>query len=41
MSHPTPDIDAALRETVSAEGVHVVHVWAPWCDNARADWSHN
>ena len=26
--------EAALRETVSAEGVHVVHVWAPWCDNS-------
>ena len=29
-----PAIDAALRETVSADGVHVVHVWAPWCDNS-------
>ena len=27
-------IDAALRFTVEAEGVHVVHVWAPWCDNS-------
>ncbi|PAP78376.1 TlpA family protein disulfide reductase [Rubrivirga marina] len=26
--------DAALREIVSADGVHVVHVWAPWCDNS-------
>ena len=37
--------DAALRETVAADGVHVVHVWAPWCDNSLnehapvwADW---
>ena len=37
--------DAALREIVSADGVHVVHVWAPWCDNSLnehapvwADW---
>ena len=28
------DAEAALRETVRAEGVHVVHVWAPWCDNS-------
>ncbi len=27
-------VDATLRETVSAAGVHVVHVWAPWCDNS-------
>ncbi|WP_412060608.1 TlpA family protein disulfide reductase [Rubrivirga sp. IMCC45206] len=29
------DADTTLRSTVSADGVHVVHVWAPWCDNAR------
>ncbi len=28
------DLDAALREAVQQEGVHVVHVWAPWCDNS-------
>lgn len=27
-------VDASLRETVSADGVHVVRVWAPWCDNS-------
>ncbi len=26
--------DAALRPIVEREGVHVVHVWAPWCDNS-------
>lgn len=26
--------DAALREIVTQDGVHVVHVWAPWCDNS-------
>ena len=26
--------DATLREIVSADGVHVVRVWAPWCDNS-------
>ena len=26
--------EARLRETTRAEGVHVVHVWAPWCDNS-------
>ncbi len=29
------DAESTLRDTVSADGVHVVHVWAPWCDNAR------
>ena len=28
------DADAALRGTVESPGVHVVHVWAPWCDNS-------
>ena len=26
--------DAALRPIVARDGVHVVHVWAPWCDNS-------
>lgn len=36
------DVDAHLRSVPSAtlrarlevEGVHIVHVWAPWCDNS-------
>ncbi len=28
------DPDAAVRATIQAEGVHVVHLWAPWCDNS-------
>ena len=31
------DVEGALRETVAREGVHVVHVWAPWCPNAVAE----
>ncbi len=27
-------VEATLRETITREGVHVVHVWAPWCDNS-------
>ena len=27
-------VEARLREQVGREGVHVVHVWAPWCDNS-------
>ena len=27
-------VEARLRERVGREGVHVVHVWAPWCDNS-------
>ena len=34
MSPSLSAVDAALRETVAADGVHVVHVWAPWCDNS-------
>lgn len=26
--------DAQLRETLTAPGVHVVHFWAPWCDDS-------
>ena len=33
MTEHTPT-DTALREIVSADGVHVVHVWAPWWDNS-------
>ena len=25
---------ATLRTCLEGEGVHVVHVWAPWCDNS-------
>lgn len=28
------DADRQIREAVSADGVHLVHVWAPWCDNS-------
>ena len=34
MTDAPAHVDAALRETTEAEGVHVVHVWAPWCDNS-------
>ena len=27
-------VEDALRERVGREGVHVVHFWAPWCDNS-------
>ncbi len=29
--------EAAVRATVETEGVHVVHLWAPWCGNSRAE----
>ena len=38
---PAPDVtslesvEARLREILAAEGVHVVHLWAPWCSNSR------
>ena len=31
------ETEAAVRATVAAEGVHVVHLWAPWCGNSRAE----
>ena len=31
------DAEAAVRATVAREGVHVVHLWAPWCGNSRAE----
>ena len=29
------DAEARVRRTVEADGVHVVHFWAPWCPNSR------
>ena len=29
--------EAAVRDIVAADGVHVVHFWAPWCDNSTAE----
>ncbi|MDX1418487.1 MAG: thioredoxin [Rubricoccaceae bacterium] len=29
--------EQAVRETVLQDGVHVVHFWAPWCDNSVAE----
>ena len=26
--------EAAVRDIVQQDGVHVVHFWAPWCDNS-------
>jgi len=29
--------ERAVRARVLQDGVHVVHFWAPWCDNSRAE----
>ena len=34
MTSAPADADRQLREAVARPGVHVVHVWAPWCDNS-------
>ena len=31
------DAEAAVRATVARPGVHVVHLWAPWCGNSTAE----
>ena len=31
------DAEATVRATVARDGVHVVHFWAPWCDNSTAE----
>ena len=33
---PLTEAERTVFETVTAEGVHVVHLWAPWCGNSRA-----
>lgn len=30
------DTEAAVAALVAQPGVHVVHLWAPWCGNSRA-----
>ena len=31
------DAEELVRATVARDGVHVVHFWAPWCDNSTAE----
>ena len=33
---PLTEAERAVFETVTGEGVHVVHLWSPWCGNSRA-----
>ena len=35
---PRTDVEDAVETTISAPGVHVVHFWAPWCGNSRAEF---
>lgn len=32
------DVEAAVEAAVQGDGVHVVHFWAPWCGNSRAEF---
>lgn len=38
---PTSDgfteVEHAVQARISADGVHVVRLWAPWCGNSRAE----
>lgn len=31
------EAEAAVQATIARDGVHVVHFWAPWCDNSTAE----
>lgn len=31
------EVERAVLATVSAPGIHVVRLWAPWCGNSRAE----
>ena len=31
------DAEARVRAVIAQDGVHVVHFWAPWCDNSTAE----
>ena len=31
---PESEAEAAVREIIAQDGVHVVHFWAPWCGNS-------
>lgn len=35
----TPRTDAAsyVQDVISQDGIHVVHFWAPWCENSRVE----
>ena len=38
---PPPDrteVEEAVAEAIAEPGVHVVHFWAPWCGNSRAEF---
>ena len=32
------EVEDAVETTISGPGVHVVHFWAPWCGNSRAEF---
>jgi thiol-disulfide isomerase/thioredoxin len=34
---PVNDAERAVQEMITADGIHVVHFWAPWCDNSIAE----
>jgi thiol-disulfide isomerase/thioredoxin len=34
---PRTDAASYVQEVISQDGVHIVHFWAPWCENSRVE----
>ena len=37
VSDDLTEVEREVQARVSKDGVHVVHLWAPWCGNSRAE----
>jgi len=37
----TPDIEAQVRNATKSDEVTIVHLWAPWCPNCKAELAND